>query len=244
MRSCCRAVWVRSGVSPWYCGRTAGTATAARLITGKQIKDGSITSKDLSKAVREQLAEGWGRSGTAEGDTGARGDDGPVDTGPSTGRQAVTWPAASRPTRVRRNAWAEGSALDRRGDARSCSTRLRQLDRGAAGRPSGPVSWRCSAADVRLQPMVPSQSALGHPRAALSPAAERDLTADRSGRRRPWRSRVVDRRRGQVCPGRWSAMSDLTVAIPDRRIGPPREARHGVGASTASCRRSTAARSR
>ncbi len=35
---------------------TAGTAGAARLITGKQIKDGSITSKDLSKALRKTLA--------------------------------------------------------------------------------------------------------------------------------------------------------------------------------------------
>jgi hypothetical protein len=34
---------------------TAGTATAARLITGKQIKDGTVSSRDLSKAVRAQL---------------------------------------------------------------------------------------------------------------------------------------------------------------------------------------------
>ena len=34
---------------------TAATAGAASLITGKQIKDGSISSKDLSKAVRAQL---------------------------------------------------------------------------------------------------------------------------------------------------------------------------------------------
>jgi hypothetical protein len=36
---------------------TAGTATAARLITGKQIKDGSISTRDLSNAVRAQLAK-------------------------------------------------------------------------------------------------------------------------------------------------------------------------------------------
>lgn len=34
---------------------TAGTAGAARLITGKQIRDGSITQKDLSKALRKAL---------------------------------------------------------------------------------------------------------------------------------------------------------------------------------------------
>jgi len=39
---------------------TAGTATAAKLITGKQIKDGSIGAKDLSKALRSQIA----RAGT------------------------------------------------------------------------------------------------------------------------------------------------------------------------------------
>ncbi len=46
---------------------TAGTATAAKLITGKQIKDGSISSKDLSKAVQKQLAK-----------TGAAGAQGPA----------------------------------------------------------------------------------------------------------------------------------------------------------------------
>lgn len=54
---------------------TAGTATAARLITGKQIKDGSIGNRDLSKAVRAKLAK-----------TGLPGEPGPKgDTGPSTG---------------------------------------------------------------------------------------------------------------------------------------------------------------
>ena len=53
---------------------TAGTATAARLITGKQIKDGTIASKDLSKAVRAQLK----KSGTAgrAGSPGVKGDKG------------------------------------------------------------------------------------------------------------------------------------------------------------------------
>lgn len=54
---------------------TAGTATAARLITGKQIKDGSVSTRDLSKAVRAKLAK-----------TGLPGEPGPKgDTGPSTG---------------------------------------------------------------------------------------------------------------------------------------------------------------
>ena len=47
---------------------TAGTATAAKLITGKQIKDGTITSKDLSRALRKQIS----RSGKA-GPTGPAG---------------------------------------------------------------------------------------------------------------------------------------------------------------------------
>lgn len=56
---------------------TAGSATAARLITGKQVKDGSISSKDLSKAIRAQLAKA-GRPGPAgpAGAAGAKGDAG------------------------------------------------------------------------------------------------------------------------------------------------------------------------
>ena len=55
---------------------TAGTATAARLITGKQIKDGTISQKDLSKAVRAQLA----KTGIP-GPPGPTGDPGTLATG-------------------------------------------------------------------------------------------------------------------------------------------------------------------
>ncbi len=64
---------------------TAGTATAAKLITGRQIKDGTISSKDLSKAVRAQLRKA-GVPGPA-GSQGPKGDQGPPG-------QAAT-PAAS-----------------------------------------------------------------------------------------------------------------------------------------------------
>lgn len=72
---------------------TAGTATAARLITGKQIKDGSIGTKDLSKAVQAQLKKA-GRAGATgpagpagpAGAAGAPGAQGPRgETGPATG---------------------------------------------------------------------------------------------------------------------------------------------------------------
>lgn len=72
---------------------TAGTATAARLITGNQIKDGSITAKDLSTALRAQISR-TGARGVAgpkgetgpKGDTGQRGEAGQRgETGPSTG---------------------------------------------------------------------------------------------------------------------------------------------------------------
>ena len=86
---------------------TAGTATAARLITGKQIKDGSISAADLSKAIRAQLAKAGaggpkGDTGTqgatgapgtqgVKGETGVKGDTGP-STGPAGGALAGSYP--------------------------------------------------------------------------------------------------------------------------------------------------------
>jgi hypothetical protein len=58
---------------------SAGTATAAKLITGKQIKDGTISAKDLSKAVQAQLTKA-GMAGP-KGDTGSVGPAG--DAGPA-----------------------------------------------------------------------------------------------------------------------------------------------------------------
>jgi hypothetical protein len=56
---------------------TAGTATAAKLITGKQIQNGSIAMKDLSKSVRAQLGKtGAPGSQGAPGATGAGGSKG------------------------------------------------------------------------------------------------------------------------------------------------------------------------
>jgi hypothetical protein len=52
----------------------AGSATAARLITGKDIKNGSITAKDLSKGVNAQLQR-TGEPGP-KGDPGPQGDPG------------------------------------------------------------------------------------------------------------------------------------------------------------------------
>ena len=72
---------------------SAGTATAAKLITGKQIKDGTITEKDLSKAVRAQLAQA-GAAGP-KGDAGVAGAPGPQgEAGPkgATGSKGATGP--------------------------------------------------------------------------------------------------------------------------------------------------------
>lgn len=62
---------------------TAGTATAAKLITGKEIKNGSIARKDLSTGVRAELSERSrpGPQGVAgpqgpAGQRGAKGDRG------------------------------------------------------------------------------------------------------------------------------------------------------------------------
>jgi hypothetical protein len=69
---------------------TAGSATAAKLVTSKDIKDGSISKKDLTKALRNELAKA-GRTGPRgktgpQGVSGAKGDQGPKgEPGPSTG---------------------------------------------------------------------------------------------------------------------------------------------------------------
>lgn len=57
----------------------AGTATGAALVTGRQIKDGTITMRDLSKSVRAKLATA-GATGPAgaKGDAGVKGDPGPT----------------------------------------------------------------------------------------------------------------------------------------------------------------------
>ncbi len=75
---------------------TAGTATAARLITGKQIKDGSVASRDLSKGVRKQIA----RKAVA-GPRGPQGIPGPA-TGPAGGDLTGSYPdpAIRRPAAV------------------------------------------------------------------------------------------------------------------------------------------------
>ncbi len=71
---------------------TAGTAAAAKLITGKQIKDGSIASRDLSKSVRAQIAKAAKPGPQGEpGAPGARGEAGP-STGPAGGDLAGSYP--------------------------------------------------------------------------------------------------------------------------------------------------------
>jgi len=57
---------------------TAATAGAASLITGKQIKDGSVASRDLSKGLRKQITKA-----AVPGPRGPQGLQGPV--GPATG---------------------------------------------------------------------------------------------------------------------------------------------------------------
>ena len=75
---------------------TAGTATAARLITGKQIKDGTITARDLSKGVRATLGtpgpQGPAGAAGAAGQPGAPGATGPIGaTGPAGADATRLW---------------------------------------------------------------------------------------------------------------------------------------------------------
>lgn len=69
---------------------TATTATATTLISGKNIKDGSISSKDLSSYVRAQLAKA-GKAGPA-GRAGEQGVRGPEGSAGVTGAQGPAGP--------------------------------------------------------------------------------------------------------------------------------------------------------
>ena len=69
---------------------TAGSAAATRLISGKDIKDGSITAKDLSKAIRAQL-----KNAGVPGSQGAQGNTGPQGPKGDTGPKGETGPAGS-----------------------------------------------------------------------------------------------------------------------------------------------------
>ncbi|MDO9356394.1 MAG: collagen-like protein [Solirubrobacteraceae bacterium] len=71
-----------------------GSATAAALITSKQIKDGTITVKDLSKATVKQLQGGAGANGAggAKGTDGANGPAGPAGAVGPIGATGATGP--------------------------------------------------------------------------------------------------------------------------------------------------------
>lgn len=58
---------------------TVGTATAARLITGKNIKDGSVGYVDISKTAKTKLKGAKGPAGPA-GPQGGQGAQGPAGT--------------------------------------------------------------------------------------------------------------------------------------------------------------------
>lgn len=75
---------------------TAASAGAASLITGKQIKNGSITSKDLSKAVRAQLKKAGriGKTGPV-GPVGPVGPSGVAGAAGAKGATGATGPAGS-----------------------------------------------------------------------------------------------------------------------------------------------------
>lgn len=72
---------------------SAATAGAAKLITGKQIKNGTVTSKDLSKEVRDQLAKAGipGPQGP-KGEAGSRGATGATGDSGSTGAVGAPGP--------------------------------------------------------------------------------------------------------------------------------------------------------
>jgi hypothetical protein len=75
-----------------------GTATAARLITGKDIKNGTISAKDLSKSVRAQLKK-VGAQGP-KGDPGPKGDTGAMGSASADLSVNATLPASQTLTGI------------------------------------------------------------------------------------------------------------------------------------------------
>ena len=71
-------VAVSAGAGPGWVIDAAGAAggKAAKLITGAQIKDGTVGSKDLSKAVRSALSASPGAGPGLQGPAGLDGEDG------------------------------------------------------------------------------------------------------------------------------------------------------------------------
>ena len=83
---------------------SAGTATATRLITGAQIKDGSVGARDLARTVRTQLA----RAGSTAvpgppGQAGPAGAEGPQGI---PGRRGSRAPPARRDRAGPRRSWS------------------------------------------------------------------------------------------------------------------------------------------
>ncbi len=74
---------------------TGGAATAAKLITGKDIKNGSIKLKDLSKGAKDSLEGERGPEG-ARGPQGAQGAAGPAGAAGARGPQGPAGPSSLR----------------------------------------------------------------------------------------------------------------------------------------------------
>lgn len=74
-----------------------GSATAAKLISGQQIKDGSITSRDLSQGLNRQLkrAKHPTTLGVQAGQQGLQGEQGPRGTQGEQGKQGEQGPAGT-----------------------------------------------------------------------------------------------------------------------------------------------------
>ncbi len=125
---------------------TAGTATAAQMITGKQIRNGSITAKDLSKGLRAQLG--------VPGPVGPAGPSGPV--GPA-------GPAGSVSTVVNRRFQMNGTGSGQEILAGTCQPGERALSAGytSGGSASDLLVHRFYATKGGLLPVDGAENADG-----------------------------------------------------------------------------------
>lgn len=148
----------------------AGTATAARLITSKDIKNGTIKQKDLSKPVRTKL-----NAPGPKGDTGAQGERGPA--GPSWATAGTAGPTSTQKTPdltgYTEAGYPQTFTLPESGPVLASTSVTITIDCGGSG---GPPTYQCAtnwALAIDGEPLTGSGFGVGQ---AAPGSSKREVT--------------------------------------------------------------------